>query len=399
MAQFSYMGTKRQLAGVIAQQTRQLRPGPFMDLFSGISAAGMAVGTTRPIWCNDVQHFSCTLTRALYTSTSAYTLKRSVEEYITTAFTTHRAKLLEAFECLDQYEASALSGAVERQIAVQYEIVAKTRGKQNYLRADGIDCLFTTTHAGTYFGFLQSVEIDSVRHAIDLALRERAIDAETHRWMIVALCQAVASASNSTGHFAQYLTAKPANVGRVVSKRRRSVWNEWLRYAKDLRPLGEPSWRAENRVFQSDANDLLNALAEGTERPAIVYADPPYTDDQYSRFYHVLENVVLYDYPIVSGKGEYRQNRFTSEFSLAGSVTGAFERMVASASRIGSALMISYPSNGLMKNSTETILSLLRQSFGTVSDPIVIPHLHSTMGASKGSHKHSVSELIFFATH
>ena len=73
--------------------------------------------------------------------------------------------------------------------------------------------------------------------------------------------------------------------------------------------------------------------------------------------------------------------------------------MVESAATLGSALMISYPSNGLMKNSTETILSLLRRSFAIVADPLVVPHLHSTMGASKGLQKHSVSELIFLAKH
>ena len=32
----------------------------------------------------------------------------------------------------------------------------------------------------------------------------------------------------------------------------------------------------------------------------IVYADPPYTRDHYSRFYHVLETISLFDSPIVS---------------------------------------------------------------------------------------------------
>jgi len=399
VAQFSYMGTKRQLASVIEQQTRQLQPGPFMDLFSGISAAGMAVGKNRNIWCNDVQNFSCTLTRAVYTSTSAYRPKRNTTNYITDKFYSHRKKLLTSFGNLHAYEEKSLASTIERKIEIQSEIVLSTRGHQDALRSQGFNCLFTTTHAGTYFGFLQSVEIDSIRYAIDLALNEQEIDKESHRWMVLALCQAVASVSNSTGHFAQYLTAKPSNVSRVVSKRRRSVWNEWLLYLKELKPFGQPSWRSKNKIFQSEANTLLSALAAGIERPGIIYADPPYTEDQYSRFYHVLENVVLYDYPTVTGKGEYRQDRFSSDFSLAGNVVGAFERMIKNASKLGSALMISYPNNGLMKNSTETILSLLRQSFPIVNDPIVIPHTHSTMGASKGLQKHSVNELIFLAKH
>jgi site-specific DNA-adenine methylase len=47
VAQFSYMGTKRRLAAQIADIAKPLPTGPFLDLFSGVSAVGMAVSPDR----------------------------------------------------------------------------------------------------------------------------------------------------------------------------------------------------------------------------------------------------------------------------------------------------------------------------------------------------------------
>ena len=40
---------------------------------------------------------------------------------------------------------------------------------------------------------------------------------------------------------------------------------------------------------------LAKGIRGMKQRPAIIYADPPYTDDQYSRFYHLYETALLYD--------------------------------------------------------------------------------------------------------
>ncbi|UXN65834.1 DNA adenine methylase [Phyllobacterium sp. A18/5-2] len=391
------MGTKRRLAAQIADIAKPLPTGPFLDLFSGVSAVGMAVSPDRHVWCNDVQHFSNLLTRALYTSSSGYNVPEFAWTQFTSLFIDHRNSLITEFNDLSAAEDNALRGTSAAQIDINAIIVQQTRGRLKSLRDLSLHCLFTTTHAGTYFGFNQSLEIDSIRFAADQTLKMGLIDDETHRWMLVALCRAVSAASNSTGHFAQYLTPKQNNINRVVAKRRRSVWSDWLQYISATEPIGTVEWRSHNQVFRGDANEILQQLLNAPRQPAIIYADPPYTNDQYSRYYHVLENVVCYDYPNVSGKGEYRSDRFVSDFSLSKAVSGAFERLIAGAARLNAALMISYPSNGLMPNSTERILNSLKMHFTMVGDPIVIPHEHSTMGASKGLQKHQVSELIFTA--
>nr|WP_246698209.1 DNA adenine methylase [Rhizobium sp. BK275] len=131
--------------------------------------------------------------------------------------------------------------------------------------------------------------------------------------------------------------------------------------------------------------------------PAVIYADPPYTNDQYSRYYHLFETAILYDYPLAEGKGLYRGGRFQSSFSLNRQVESSFERMISAAGKSGASLMISYPSNGLLPNSLQKIPEMMAEHFKIVLDPLVIPHKHSTLGGSKGREKEDVEECIFLA--
>lgn len=215
--------------------------------------------------------------------------------------------------------------------------------------------------------------------------------------MVLALCQTLSTVSNSTGHFAQYLSPSDTNIQRVVRKRRLNCWSIWLTALRGSHPLGNVAWRRGNRVFKSDATTLLKKLARNVRKPAVIYADPPYTSDQYSRYYHVLENAVLYDYPNVFGKGQYRPDRFTSGFSLKAGVDTSFKELVSAAAKLPSVFILSYPTNGLLKDSTKRVLELLKEQFVHVDQPVVIPHLHSTMGGSKGTQKQAVDENIFIA--
>jgi adenine-specific DNA-methyltransferase len=276
-------------------------------------------------------------------------------------------------------------------------MMAAAGSKVGELRRQGVHCLLTVAHGATYFGVRQAIDLDSIRHAADRLLAEGVVSAEEHRWMLLALCQTVSTVSNSTGHFAQYLSPSDTNICRIVRKRRMDCWSIWSGALIKYRPIGTVAWRRGNRVFKTDAAKLLLSLSDKVRQPAVIYADPPYTSDQYSRYYHVLENAVLYDYPETSGKGQYRADRFTSGFSLKAGVDNAFNDLIAAAAKLPSVFILSYPTNGLLKDATKRIMELLTNQFVYVEQPLVIPHLHSTMGASKGAQKQAVDENIFIA--
>ena len=89
-------------------------------------------------------------------------------------------------------------------------------------------------------------------------------------------------------------------------------------------------------------------LYKRNERPAIIYADPPYTSDHYSRYYHLYETLLLYDYPSSEATGRYRPDRFFSRYSIKTEVEAAMDRLIADCAKIGSRLVLSYPERGLL---------------------------------------------------
>ena len=90
----------------------------------------------------------------------------------------------------------------------------------------------------------------------------------------------------------------------------------------------------------------------------LVYMDPPYTGDNYSRFYHVLEVLASYDYPelardnngrILRGRYPEISSRFQSGFCKVTQVEREFERVIQATAGSRSKLVISYGSpNGLL---------------------------------------------------
>ena len=241
------------------------------------------------------------------------------------------------------------------------------------------------------------MELDSLRFAFDELKNDRKIDGQQHRWMLLALCKALQSAANTTGHFAQYLSIKTETFSRFLTKRKRSIFRDWLAAMADLSPAGTSEWRKLNKTFRKDALSLLTQIKRASDHPAVVYADPPYTADHYSRYYHLWETLLRYDYPEPTGKGLYRQDRFVSKFSVRSVVMSQFEKLIEKTSELGVELVLNYPANGLLDDPEQNLLPMLRKRFAHAEIAAAIPHQHSTMGASKGVEKEKVTELIFYA--
>lgn len=75
--------------------------------------------------------------------------------------------------------------------------------------------------------------------------------------------------------------------------------------------LIEPVVReAEVRIYREDANQLARRICAD-----VAFVDPPYNSRQYSRFYHVLETIVKWDKPPLSGKAMKPPLENMSEYS------------------------------------------------------------------------------------
>ena len=402
----SYMGTKRKIADRVACIVAEQSPGPLLDAFSGMCAVSFAVGQSRAVWCNDVQTFAASVATAFFTSRPLAIDNVCIANLALTYFRANETQLRDRFAGELASEDRILSSdsisevhSLERSMpnvstCIDLEIERvdlAVRPKTSPYR------LFTITYSGGYFGLSQSIEIDSLRFAIDQLLSHSQIDEDSHRWLCLAVCQAARKVATTTGHFAQYLRVNDRNFARFVAQRRRSIWTEWLRALYEVQPVGTVSWRATNRVFQQDAITLLHDLEEGDIRPSVVYADPPYTRDQYSRYYHIYETLLLYDYPASHGSGRYRPDRFRSPYSMKTRVYEAFNDLIATCSILGSSLVLSYPERGVLEHPSEVIPHLVLEHYGRPPKTHSIEATHSSFGASKGQQNYTVQEQIYVA--
>lgn len=391
------MGTKRELAPAVADVIGQAREGILLDAFSGMCSVGEQVAPARQVWSNDAQFFSSEVARALFVSRDAPPRTIFSADTIFPEFESHSISLSAIFQQTIEAEQRLLEVESFASFRKHQNRLAKALSSEITKSPIAADNLFSVSYSCSYFGIQQAIDIDAIVKSINLAVVAKKISIDHRRWMLIALGRALLKVANTTGHFAQFLKPNERSYKRFIRQRRRSVWEEWIFSTGELHPVGDLAWRKRNRCFNEDSLALLPKLRRIKNRPAVVYADPPYTDDQYSRFYHILETLLLYDYPTVSGAGLYRGNRFATPFSQVSKVVGAFDALVGSVAGIGADLVLSYPTNGLLYEAQIKPEQIFRKHFKHVERRYSATHNHSTFGASKGTQKAKVTEVIYLA--
>ena len=91
----------------------------------------------------------------------------------------------------------------------------------------------------------------------------------------------------------------------------------------------------------------------------LIYIDPPYTNAHYSRFYHILETLVVYDYPELEYFGRYRNDRFQSPFCIKSEALREFDRMIGACARINKTAVISYSDTKQCIITKEQLLAMI----------------------------------------
>jgi adenine-specific DNA-methyltransferase len=406
-----YMGNKHDVAPVVAELvSRQPFHMPFIDAFSGMCSVGGAIAPSgRPVICNDIQGFAALVARCLVATSESSPAPSRLREALSGPYEYNRRRLSEYFredvaeedEVLADGDPELYRAAYRRwdhaanDIGVAEELaeLAEEPGSAGY-------CLASLSYAWGYFGLRQAIGIDSIRYAIDRARESEALSEAHCDWALVALLQAASCASASPGHFAQYLRPT-ADKGllRILNQRRRNIWSQFMHEASLLKPYGNRDWRRRNRVLQADARTLAERLDEADVRSGVIYADPPYSKDHYSRYYHVLETLTRYDHPTAEGKGRYRPDRFATQFSIKTKVESAMDEFCAAIGERGFTLILSYPSNGLLNEECGVDpAELLGRHFTRVELCMSQPTSHSTLGARHGSARNQVDELLWLAS-
>lgn len=238
--------------------------------------------------------------------------------------------------------------ATEPALLSHFHSVNRAAEQREYTR----DGLISATYAGTYFGLAQSLRIEQIRAAIETLHQARRITSWQRAACITALCGAASSASYSAGkHFAQPHRIRSDkdltfHARRILSDRAIDIdaafRSNIIRIAASARPGLEGHTARRLRTEDVTAAELVK------NRVQAVYADPPYTAQQYSRFYHVLE-VISDGRPsnlqTVRGaitRGLYPDDKYLSPFCSRKNAPAAFEHLIGLARAADANTYLSY---------------------------------------------------------
>lgn len=190
-----------------------------------------------------------------------------------------------------------------------------------------------------YFSEDNAGKIDYIRTKIESWYNSDKLNIKEYYYLIACLIESVSKVANVAGVYGSYLkiwdprAVKPMKFIKVEQFDKQTLF--------------------ENEIYNKNIEELINDISGD-----ILYLDPPYTKNQYSVQYHLLETISLYDSPELRGKTGCRDTSLqTSKFSKAGEVHIQFEKIIAKAKF--KYIILSYSSDGIM--SKEYIESVMKR--------------------------------------
>lgn len=364
----NYLGSKLRLLNFIEENVCNVAPEGtgVCDLFAGSGCVSYKLSRLFPITSCDIQAYSNVICKALLNS---YSINQTMLTSIFNEAADDDATcLLNSFAPLIKLEEEAINnkdlitltailehGSVEvYNLKGGDSLIAQSLYQvSNNLRENGFTnekSLISRYYGGVFFSYRQAVYIDIILNIIN-----RQVYANNKDILLAALLSTASDMVDTVGkHFAQPIKARDSQ-GRIktlvynkaVHDKTIStldLYREWL-----LKYLALPKGTYHNKTVQCDYMECLKNLQDSVK---VVYADPPYTREHYSRFYHVLETMVLRDSPDIStvnihGKkqfsnGLYRKDRYQSPFCIRSQAPDAFRRMFNVISQTNRSLLLSY---------------------------------------------------------
>lgn len=391
------MGTKRSLVPQMHDQIiEEANSRPVLDLFTGMGSVVESLRDQVPVVANDFLQFASAFSRARILPREPLDPDKLLRGLLG-SYLAQRKKLMAKYKRRLKGEEAALccsqASFLEYLESVShvgtsehYQREAKNRSKRNH---ELHHSMVTAYFSGGYFSTQQAIDLDSIRFAIDRG----AWRGTTRDWLLSCWVLCAGKLCNAPGHTAQFL--RPNNdpaYQRILRTWKRSAWTAFLDSMEELTLIGSSKWRAGNKVFNRDALNLLPNLKKNSV--GVIYADPPYTKDQYQRFYHVLESLYRYNYPESRGRGRTPAYDCISEFSSLKLVESAFTKLFKNCSRIDATLILSYPKSGLLSQKGVEVESLASK-WMSLSDVTKIEYGHSTLGGSNGAQKKITIENIY----
>ena len=401
-----YMGSKRTLSGFLVAGVRDhlTSTATILDVMCGSGAAAAGFARTWDTFASDAQEFSQVLAVVQGGGYSASRADRALSLILPRA-REHSVQLRDRVNEYIRWEDRVFHGDIGGGALDEYRALidafptypASTSNSswdpsmEVSRRKLDVElepwCLFTAYFANVYFGIRQCIEIDSLRFAISTLE-----GSEDRTWALGALLAALSSLGTTYGgHFAQPSIRNSSditssNIGKIIELRASSVFHEFSIRLESLAKESEHCARSIRTVrgpWQS-ALDEIAALPDVGE--VLVYLDAPYKREEYSRYYHVLETLVQYNYPRSMGVGRVPDKRagerFSSEFfsRTQRKIEDTFVHLIAAVMAKGWKCAWSYSDNG--NANVVRVCERLVQEHKCRVVSYATPYEHNAMGGS-----------------
>lgn len=364
----NYLGSKLRLLDFIEDKVLDVTPqgAGICDLFAGSGCVSRKLSRLHPVVSCDIQGYSKVIGNALLNQFDV--TDKMIEDFFMSLDNESANKLLEAFTPLIELEQNAIEnknldvltcilehGSLEvfnlehnlSCLSDQLVVVSKNLKKAGL---NDVRSLISRYYGGVYFSYKQAVEVDIILENIHKFVSE-----DNHDLFLAALLSTASDIVDTVGkHFAQPIKARDSKGNIKITVYNKAVkdktidvialYREWLLKYRNLSKSD-----CQHITMQGDYEQCLRSLPDNVRT---IYADPPYTRDHYSRYYHVLETLTLRDTPKIStvtihgsthvSNGIYREDRHQSPFCIKSKAPEAFRKMFELTASTGRNLLLSY---------------------------------------------------------
>lgn len=380
----NYLGSKLRLLDFIEDKILNVTPdgAGICDLFAGSGCVSRKLSRQHPVVACDIQGYSKVIAEALLKKN--YLDDDTLNRFFKDIDTESAKALRKAFSplinlehhAIENKDLAALTCILEHGSVEVFKIEHNVSCLSDYLcivnknledeRLNNVKSLISRYYGGVYFSYKQAVEIDIILEGIHTFVSE-----DNRNLFLAALLSTASDIVNTVGkHFAQPIKARDSkgNIKTTVYNKAVkdktidviSLYREWLIKYKELTKNDY-----QHITLQGDFEQCLKALPDNVKT---IYADPPYTRDHYSRYYHVLETLTLRDTPKIStvtihgsthiSNGIYREDRHQSPFCIKSKAPDAFRKMFELTSMSGRNLLLSYSPYDETKKSHPRVVTM-----------------------------------------
>lgn len=333
-----YLGNKARSASEIAQYCREFSRGGdyIVDLFAGSGAVARELSRFSSVITNDIQTYSRVICEAILRSTAD---DANVVRSLLTSATLQKmiASRVERYREFISAEREIARRTADNHFDTESERAALIA--QLFSEADGNDPIIRT-YGGLYFTVRDSCILQAFFDAVSTLTHNQRAVGEACLFSTASRCSVTVG-----NQFAQPQKLSYSDGRAKVNAGRRYI-NTLGRYplehalsALDIYPEQKRNSN-DNKCLQGRDIDIAKLVIE---KAKIVYLDPPYGREHYSRFYHVLEDMAVRKFVCDSELDtRMRPARFQSDYSLRSKAHRAFTDILDVCGNSGVPVAISY---------------------------------------------------------